>query len=104
VARAALSQAMGHHLLIGGHLLVLGDERDPICPHTAVETSPRKQATGRRLDQCLVMVMVVSGEAPAPMTVLTVVVTTCGPPPISSLTREALTHWGDGASSGSYGG
>jgi hypothetical protein len=58
----------------------------------------------RRLDQCLVMVMAVSSEAPAPMTIPTVVVTTCGPPPSSSLTREALTHWGDGVSSGGYGG
>jgi hypothetical protein len=58
---------------------------------------------GRRLDQCLVIIMVVSGEAPAPMTIPTVVVTTCGPPPSSSLTREALTHQGDDVSSGGYG-
>jgi hypothetical protein len=99
-ARAALSRAMGHHLLIGGNLRILGDERDPIYPLTAVETSPRKRATGRRLDQCLVMVMAVSGEAATLMTVLTVVVIMCGPPPSSSLTREALTHRGDGVSSG----
>jgi hypothetical protein len=86
------------------HLRVLRDERDPICPLTAVETSPRKRATGRRLDQCLVTVMAVSDEAPTPMTVPTVVVTTCGPPPSSSLTREALTRRGDDTSPGGYGG
>jgi hypothetical protein len=57
---------------------------------------------GRRLDQCLVTVMAVSGEAPAPMTIPTVVVTTCAPPS-SSLTQKALTHQGDGASSVGYG-
>jgi hypothetical protein len=54
--RAALSRAMRHHLLIRGDLRVLGDERDPIYPLTAVETSHRKRATGRQLDQCMVMV------------------------------------------------
>jgi hypothetical protein len=103
-ARAALSRATRRHLLIRGHLRILGDERDPICPLTAVETSHRKRATGRQLDQCLVMVRVVSGEALAPMTLPTVMVTTCGPPPSSSLTREALTHRGDDASSGGCGG
>jgi hypothetical protein len=58
---------------------------------------------GRRLDQCLVMVMAVSGEAPTSTTLLTVVVTTCGPPPSSSLTREALTRRGDSVNSGGYG-
>jgi hypothetical protein len=48
-------------------------------------------------------VMVVFGEAPAPLTVPMVVATTCGPPPSSSLTREALTHRGDDAGLGSYG-
>jgi hypothetical protein len=69
-----------------------------------VETNPKKRATGRQLDQCLVTVMAVSGEAPAPMTVPTMVVTTCGPLPSSSLTQEAMTHRGDDASSGDYGG
>jgi hypothetical protein len=96
VARVALSQATRHHLLIGWHLRVLGDERDPICPLTTVEASPRKRATRKQLDKCSVMVMAVPGEAPAPTTVPMVVVTTYGPPPSSSLTREALTHRGDG--------
>jgi hypothetical protein len=103
MARAALSRATGHHLLIRGHLRVLGDEKDPICPPTAVETSRRKRVMGRRFNQCLVTVMAVSGEAPAPMTISTVVVTTCDPPPSSSLTREALIRQGDDAISGGYG-
>jgi hypothetical protein len=101
--RVALSRATKHHLLIRGDLYVLGDERDPICPLTAVETSHRKRAMGRQLDQCLVMVREVSGEAPAPTTVSTVVVTTCGPSPSSSLTLEALTRRGNDVSSGRYG-
>jgi hypothetical protein len=104
VARAALSQATRHHLLIPGHLRILGDERDPIFPLIVVETSHRKRATGRQLDQCLVTVRTVTSEAPAPTTILMVVVTMCGRPASSSLTREALTRRGDSASSGSYGG
>jgi hypothetical protein len=103
VARAALSQAMRHHLLIRGHLRVLGDERDPICPLTVVETSHRKRAMGRRLSRCLVTVRVVSGKALTPTVVPGAVVTMCVPPPSSSLTREALTCWVDGVSLGSYG-
>jgi hypothetical protein len=102
VARVALSRATGHHLLIRGQLCILGDERDPVCPLTLVETSPRKRATGRRLDQCLVMV--VSGEALVLTTILTMVVTTCGPPRSIILTQEALTRRGDGVSSSGYGG
>jgi hypothetical protein len=58
---------------------------------------------GRLLNQCLVMVRVVSGEAPEPTTVPTLVVTTCGPPPSSSLTQEALTRQANSTGSGGYG-
>jgi hypothetical protein len=45
IARAEISQATRHHLLIRGHLRVLGDERDPICPLIAVEIGHRKWVT-----------------------------------------------------------
>jgi hypothetical protein len=50
-----------------------------------------------------VTVRAVSGEALAPTAVLAAVGTTCGPPPSSSLTQEALTCRVNSASSGSYG-
>jgi hypothetical protein len=95
-ARVALSRPTRYHLLIQGHLRVLGDERDPICPLTVVERSHKKRAIGRQLGQCLVTVRAVSGEAPAPMAVSVAVVTMCFPPPSSILTREALTCRVDG--------
>jgi hypothetical protein len=58
---------------------------------------------GRRLSRCLVMVRVVSSEDLALTAVLAMVVMACGPPPSSSLTREALTHRVDDVSSGGYG-
>jgi hypothetical protein len=64
-ARVALSRATRHHLLIRGHLRVLGDERDPICSFTVVETSHKKWSTGRRLSRRLATVKASFGEASA---------------------------------------
>jgi hypothetical protein len=73
MARAAISRATRHHLLIRGHLRIQGDERDPICPLTAVEIGDRKRVTRRRLDRSSVVAGTTFGGALAPRTSLAAV-------------------------------
>jgi hypothetical protein len=62
----AQAWATGHHLWWGFFQHDLGDERNPIYPLTAVETTERKPAMRKRLGQPSTAVGTASGSAPAP--------------------------------------
>jgi hypothetical protein len=65
-----------------------------------METYHGKLAMGRWLSRFMETV----GAAPSVALALAAVAMTGGPPPTSSLTRQALIRWVDGVSSGGYGG
>jgi hypothetical protein len=101
---SALVHAIGHRFLIRKLLHDLDDMRRSFCPLIAVETDHGKLAMGRQLSWFLKTVGAASGVASALTMILAAVVTMGSPPPSSSLTREALIRWVDGASLGSNGG
>jgi hypothetical protein len=100
VTRASLAHAIGHHLL-NCKLWLTYDGRYPFYSLTTVKMNDWNWATGRWLSQFSMMVRAVSGEAPAPVIVPTVVVTTGGPSPSSNSMWEVLVWWVDGTSLGS---
>jgi hypothetical protein len=69
-----------------------------------VETGRGRRSTGRQLGWFLKTIGAASGIAPAPMTVLAMVVMMRGPPSSGGLAREVLIWRGDNASLGGYGG
>jgi hypothetical protein len=74
VARWAQARSMVHHLRRGFFLRDPCNERNPICPITAMETTEGKLATRERLRRPSAVVGMAFGGAPAPRTAPTVAV------------------------------
>jgi hypothetical protein len=87
----------------GFFLRDLGGERNTLCSLTVAKMEGGELAAMGRLGRSSTMVGATFSGALAPGTAPAAVLMT-GTPPSSNLTRDGLTRWGDGTSSGSYGG
>jgi hypothetical protein len=88
----------------GFFLRDLGGERNTLCSLTVAKMEGGELAAMGQLGRSSTMVGATFSGALAPGTAPAAALMAGTPPPSNNLTREGLTRWGDGTSSGGYGG
>jgi hypothetical protein len=89
---------MGHQTPIQFFLRNIGYERNSFCNLTVVKTDHGKLVTGRQLRSSTTVVVVTSGDAPAPWVASVVVTQEGAPPPSVESALEFLARRIDGVS------